>query len=638
MLQRSEHPAYVEWAHRKVAGLPYRWQKRLLRRWEKDRSSIDKTVLGGETEATRRAAWYLQDTVENLHHVKGLPLDASDSDICARADYLAERCNSLATEVHEKKTLRAAMEWVVRANSMAPWQGEADRIEMRGNVCATRECRDETDSIAIARMIDAFWWRGKLRKLHAKIVEGAAISMGYVNKQKDIYVSNESMARRMEQNRRNAAMLEATKARNEHGDEYKLAELVAKSVSNKAIKRGELMTRISGFERIARDLGHAGLFFTMTCPSRMHRWRTIKGGKVIENKKYDGTTPKEAQAYLSLVWSRIRAALGRRGLGLYGFRIAEPNHDGTPHWHFLVFHVEGREIDLEETIRKYALQDSPDERGAQQHRVDLKPIDWERGSAAGYIAKYVSKNIDGYKVEKDLYGNDTFETCHRVEAWAATWGIRQFQQIGGAPVGVWRELRRVKELPTGAPAHLVEAYHACNKIAKVEGANASVAYDRYTKAQGGVFCGRQYRIKVALQEADEKGRYGEKRAPRPIGVETIEKKRDGIIPDGRIVNWLVRSVRHVWEILRGGAAKGHAAIGRAWTRVNNCTRSEFAKLKEGNNFLKGDDFFCPEIRDFWSDSGKVEQQEREPWDFSRRYDKNGKLLSSIVENDGRICA
>ncbi|HJW55859.1 MAG TPA: replication endonuclease [Burkholderiaceae bacterium] len=589
MLQRSQHPAYQEWAARLVGDLPRRWQKRLVSRWQKTRDAFDGATLGAEGEATRQAARWLQDMLDGLRTVN-IPLDASDDDICARAEVMADHCAKLAEVFHDRKSLRAAMEHAVRKNHLEPWQGEADRIEAKGNACATRECRDQTDSAAIARMVDAYWWRRQLRKLHAKAVEGAAISIGYVNKTRDVYVSNESVVRRLQQNRRNAATLEATIARNENGQEYTLAELAAKSTSNKAIKRGELMTRIAGFERIARDCEHVGLFFTMTCPSRMHKWKTVEGGKVVENKRYDGTLPRDAQKYLSKVWARIRAKLDREGFRWYGFRIAEPNHDGTPHWHLLVFFASvwpgcERAAAMPRVcalVRRYALMDSPNEKGAKKHRVDFEPIDWSKGSAAGYIAKYVSKNIDGYRVEKDLYGNDAITTSVRVESWAATWGIRQFQQVGGAPVTVWREMRRVKTLPDGAPEHLVTAHRAVNKVAQIEGENASVAWDRYTRAQGGVFCGRSYRIKLAVEESAGTGRYGEPLGARPVGVETVvvESYRDGIVTGKRNVNWLVRSVRYVWEIIRKRSRDAHAGVARAWTRVNNCTRSNFNQLRK----------------------------------------------------------
>lgn len=388
---------------------------------------------------------------------------------------------------------------------------------------------------------------------------------------------------------RNAATLEATIARNEEGQSFTLAELAAKSTANKAIRRAELMTRIAGFERYAVREGHQGLFLTITCPSRFHRYATFNHGNVVvTNTRYDPKeTPRTAHDYLVRVWARTRADLARHGLRPYGFRIAEPQHDGTPHWHLLLFCPSDHVDELVDVIRTHALQDSPDEAGAAEHRCDFKLIDRARGSAAGYVAKYVSKNIDGEHVGEDFEGRPATETAKRVEAWATTWRIRQFQQIGGPPVSVWRELRRVRTLPSDAPECVHRAHRAANKQVQCDGdEHATVAWDKYCRAQGGVECGRNTTIKMAMRPPETLGRYGDAAGLRPYGVQTsgtpsTEKPSQGdACKPAR--TWIFESERRTWLIdpptrrrfdWRSASAEWAQPV-QPWTRVNNCTAME----------------------------------------------------------------
>ena len=48
-----------------------------------------------------------------------------------------------------------------------------------------------------------------------------------------------------------------------------------------------------------------------------------------------------------------------------------------------------------------------------------------------------------------------------------------------------------------------------------------VSWAHDTQAQGGVYCGRNARIKASKTQPDGMNRYGEKAALRPTGVETV---------------------------------------------------------------------------------------------------------------------
>lgn len=308
------------------------------------------------------------------------------------------------------------------------------------------------------------WWRKQARRMQARELDQIARDLRIVNRRQQIYVSNDVLYRRRQQNRRNRELLETMIATNEFGQEYTLAELSDTTVSKPENKRNELMVRLKGFEEYGDKYGHVAMFYTLTCPSRFHVYSGFK-----ENEKYKDSTVRQAQHYLSNLWAKLRAKFKRDKIDCYGFRVAEPHHDGCPHWHFLLWFKDESEANRATVFfRRWALLDSPNERGASKHRFTVERIDRKRGSAVSYIAKYIAKNIDGHSLDHDLYGHEAKHSAERIAAWAACHGIRQFQQIGGASVTVWRELRRVQHEEAGEFGEFVKAADSADWCAYLE--------------------------------------------------------------------------------------------------------------------------------------------------------------------------
>lgn len=389
---------------------------------------------------------------------------------------------------------------------------------------------------AIRRLVDPVWWRRQLRKTAGRQFEGYMRRLGRVSVSKQIYCSDFTLRRRTEQRSRNRLLLESLEAENSSGQVFTLAELSDKSVSNPINRRNELMARIKGFEEYTKSPAspakYDGLFLTLTTPSKFHPQlsRKTKSGKryAIENTKFNGTSPLEANDYLCKVWANIRAEWRRNGIQAFGFRMAEPHHDGTPHWHLILFIPDNLSKLAVEIFKDYALREDGDEPGAKEYRVDVVRIDPTKGSAAGYCAKYVAKNIDGFSIDKDSYGKNAVISAMRIEAWASTWGIRQFQQIGGPSVTVWREARRIKE---------------CDTIDLTEQAKTILTaadlgdWQTYTELMGGAICPLKDRpIRPQILTKIDLSQYGE-------AVDFVY----GILVFGESVptrteNWVIRRV------------------------------------------------------------------------------------------------
>lgn len=399
-------------------------------------------------------------------HRKDLQLNADN-------DNLNEFCAVKARHCRRLMTLLPSEEITISLLNL---------LETYGIELTPKEAKKiRTESFQL-RLTSEKWWRRKIKPLCFRASEQIWREMGHTRRGKGVYVSDYTLRRFLDREHRNRNLLENLEATNDKGDVLSLAELSDLNTSNPELRRNELMVRMRGFEEYAEQdaTDWQAIFYTVTCPSKYHIYSDGR-----KNGNYNGATPRDGQQYLSSMWARVRAKARRSACRFFGFRIAEPHHDGCPHWHLLLFVEKEGCQRFSDIFKAEALRVDGRERGANKYRFESCEIKAERGTPAGYIAKYVSKNIDGFGVGDDWEAQDTATiTAVRVRAWAACWGIRQFQQIGGPSVQVYREFRRLANHPeqipvegklSGTPEQLQLMLFACDNGDWCE----------YTKQMGG---------------------------------------------------------------------------------------------------------------------------------------------------------
>ncbi|WP_242449878.1 replication endonuclease [Enterobacter cloacae] len=488
--------------------------------------------------------------------------DSTDEDIDLLAQDIAIYANAALAEVSEtcavlspvdysKRMLREGSRLIAYFGLIAPW---ASRRKMPLDEMAA----------SIRKILDDRFWSRLLRKYARRWREHLHIAFGDVRRDVSPYCSKNHVKQWDARRKRSREIMSRLELEDQvTGERMSLIEQIDKSVSNPEKRRVELMTRIGGFEKVATESGYAGSFFTLTAPSKYHAY-TAFGHR---NHKWNGASPRRTQRYLNQIWQQIRAELARREIPVFGLRVAESHHDGTPHWHGLLFTAPEHTAELQEVMEDYSTREDEDElkgKAGKLPRFELKPIDPALRSATGYVVKYISKNIDGYALDGESdheSGRPLKETAKHATAWASCWGIRQFQFLGGAPVSVWRELRRLKN------------QDLADRVSPVFGELHRAAHagdwQGYITLQGGPFVSRSRLVlRASYQYKNEPSSYGEYQK----AIKGLVMPASSIPPvETRLHSYRIVKMKPKYSDRADPGFDLKGASAPSWTRVNNCT-------------------------------------------------------------------
>jgi hypothetical protein len=454
---------------------------------------------------------------------------------------------------------------------------------------------------SLARMLCADWWYRKLWQMRCEWREEQLRAVCLVNKKASPYVSYEAVIHKREQRRKSLEFFRSHELVNEDGDTLDMEDVVNASNSNPAHRRNEMMACVKGLELIAEMRGDCAVFYTITCPSRFHA--TLNNGR--PNPKWTSATVRQSSDYLVDTFAAFRKAMHKAGLRWYGVRVAEPHHDGTVHWHLLCFMRKKDRRSITALLRKFAIREDREELGTNTGpRFKSELINPRKGTPTSYIAKYISKNIDGRGLAKEISketGRSLRDSAEHVSAWASLHRVQQFRFFGIPGRQAYRELRllagqaaRVQgERKAGAPVL------DNPRLDAVLAAADAGCFATYIMKQGGVLVPRKHHlVRTAYELNDEPSAYGD-HGIRIYGIWSP-------IVEGKICTHAMKwkKVRKAVDVQEAAADQGACA---PWTRGNNCPPVENLNKSGGVPDIKTMDE--KELQEYLHNMGQKERRE-----------------------------
>ncbi|HFS2283078.1 TPA: replication endonuclease [Escherichia coli] len=440
---------------------------------------------------------------------------------------------------------------------------------------------------AVMRLSCATWWNSQLRHLRDIWREELLRAAGLVSRKTSVYISHEALLDWREKRQRTRDFLKAWDIENEEGERFSLEDIYWAGLSNPRNRRNEMMTCARGMEQVAEARGDVAFFVTVTAPSRFH---SVNDDGSL-NPKYCGATVRDASDYLVYrFFAAVRRAIDKAGLGWYGVRTVEPHHDGTPHWHMLVFTSQENEARITEIMRNAAIREDRAELGDDiSPRFKCEKIDPAKGTPTSYIATYIGKNLDASAfmgndpktgkpyVDKES-GKTMAETVENAIGWAGLHRIHQFQFFGIPPRQVWRELRRLAGQMARNPAAPQRLDH--DDIDAILAAADVGCFATYITRQGGVLIPRNtYLVRTAYETAEEANDYGE-----------FPQRIYGVRAPSLGERYIICTHPDTWKLVRRKPENEdrtdegfdvECGFAAPWTRGNNCPHDEKTDTGEG---------------------------------------------------------